>query len=64
MTSATWGATVAPGNWVAAAAQVHNTAISPSGGVQMIATPAPTAVIEDCRFGWSTSNTCRPDDRS
>jgi hypothetical protein len=58
-TGTTWGTTVAPGNWTAAAAQVHNTSVAPNGGVQMIATPAPTAVI-GAAFAWSASKSTTP----
>jgi len=59
MTGRTWGATVAPGGWTAAAAQVHATNVAPSGGVQMIAVAAPTAVT-GAAFAWSQSNTTIP----
>jgi hypothetical protein len=59
MTAATWGATVVPANWVAAASQVQNTSVSPSGGVQATATPAPTAV-SGVAFAWSASNSIVP----
>jgi hypothetical protein len=58
-TGTTWGATVVPGNWVAAASQVHNTSVAPSGGVQMTATAAPTAVT-GAAFAWSASNSTVP----
>jgi hypothetical protein len=58
-TGTTWGCTVVPGNWVAAASQVRNTPVAPSGGVQMTATPAPTAVTA-AAFAWSASNTTIP----
>jgi hypothetical protein len=54
-TGTTWGTTVAPGNWVAAASQVHGTSVAPNGGVQMTATAAPTAVA-GAAFAWSTSS--------
>ena len=55
----TWGATVVPGGWTAAASQVHNTSVAPNGGVQMTATAAPTAVT-GAAFFWSTSPTTLP----
>jgi hypothetical protein len=58
-TGTTWGITVVPGNWAAAASQVHNTNIAPNGGVQMTATPAPTAVT-GAAFAWSASNSVIP----
>jgi hypothetical protein len=59
MTGTTWGATVVPGNWVAATAQVHNSPVAPNGGAQMTATAAPTAVT-GAAFGWSSSNAAMP----
>ena len=53
-TGTTWGVTVAPGAWTAAASQVHNTSVAPNGGVQMTATPAPTAVT-GAAFAWSSN---------
>jgi hypothetical protein len=58
-TGTTWGATVAPGAWTAAATQVHNASITPNGGVNIFAVPAPTAVT-GASFAWSTSNTVMP----
>jgi len=58
-TGTTWGATVAQGGWVAAASQVHNTSVSPTGGVQLTATAAPTAVTGGA-FAWSASNSTVP----
>jgi hypothetical protein len=58
-TGTTWGATVVPGSWIAAAAQVHNTNVAPNGGVQMTATAAPTAVT-GAAFYWSTSPSTLP----
>jgi Fibronectin type III domain len=58
-TGTTWGATVVPGNWTAAASQVHNTSVAPNGGVQMTATAAPTAVT-GAAFCWSTSPSALP----
>jgi hypothetical protein len=58
-TGKTWGATVVPGGWTAAAAQVHNTSVAPNGGVQMTATAAPTAVT-GAAFFWSASPTTLP----
>ncbi len=59
MTGTTWGTTVAPATWTAAATQVHNTSVAPNGGVQMTATAAPTAVT-GASFAWSTSGTTVP----
>ena len=36
-TGTTWGATIVPANWSAAAAQVHNTSVAPNGGVNFAA---------------------------
>ncbi|HEY4171972.1 MAG TPA: fibronectin type III domain-containing protein, partial [Rhodopila sp.] len=58
-TGTTWGATVAPGNWVAAAAQVLGASVAPNGGVQMTLTPAPTAVT-GAAFAWSASASTVP----
>jgi hypothetical protein len=58
-TGTTWGTTVAPGSWIAAASQVHNTNVAPNGGVQMVATAAPTAVT-GAAFAWSASNSTVP----
>jgi hypothetical protein len=58
-TGKTWGITVAPGNWAAAASQVHNTSVAPNGGVQMTAVAAPTAVA-GAAFVWSTSASIQP----
>jgi hypothetical protein len=58
-TGKTWGATVAPGNWVAATSQVHGTSVAPNGGAQMIAVAAPTAVTAGA-FGWSASQSIPP----
>jgi hypothetical protein len=58
-TGKTWGATVATGNWTAAASQVHGTSVAPNGGVQMIAVAAPTAVTGGA-FAWSTSQSTLP----
>jgi hypothetical protein len=58
-TGTTWATTIVPGTWIAAAAQVHNTNVAPNGGVQMIATPAPTAVT-GAAFFWSTSASAVP----
>ncbi len=58
-TGTTWGTTVVPGSWTAAAAQVHNTSVAPNGGVQMIATPAPIAVSA-AAFAWSASPSVLP----
>ena len=59
VTGTTWGITVVPGSWTAAASQVHNTNVAPNGGVQMTATPAPTAVT-GAAFAWSASNSVIP----
>jgi Fibronectin type III domain len=58
-TGTTWGTTVAPGGWIAAAAQVHATNVAPNGGVQMVVVPAPTAV-SGAAFAWSASNSTIP----
>jgi hypothetical protein len=58
-TGRTWGATIVPGNWVAAPAQVHGASVSPNGGVQMIALAAPTAVVA-AAFAWSASPSTLP----
>ena len=58
-TGTTWGATVVPGGWIAAASQVHNTSVAPNGGVQMTVTAAPTAVA-GAAFFWSTNPTTLP----
>jgi hypothetical protein len=58
-TGTTWGATVAPGNWVAAATQVHGATVAPNGGVQAIATAAPT-VVTGVAFAWSASSSVVP----
>ena len=58
-TGTTWGATVVPGGWIAAASQVHNTSVAPNGGVQMTVTAAPTAVT-GAAFFWSTNPTTLP----
>jgi hypothetical protein len=58
-TGVTWGSTVVPGNWVAASSQVHNGTVAPNGGVQMVATAAPT-VVTGAAFAWSASNSVMP----
>lgn len=58
-TGTTWGATVAQGGWTAAATQTHGASVAPSGGVQMVAVAAPTAVAA-AAFAWSISNTVVP----
>jgi len=58
-TASTWGATVAAGSWQPAATQVHGTSMAPSGGAQMVAVAAPTAVTGGA-FAWSTSATVLP----
>jgi hypothetical protein len=55
----TWGITVVPGNWTAAATQVHGTNVAPYGGVQLTATAAPTAVT-GANFAWSPTNSAIP----
>lgn len=55
----TWGATVVPGGWVAAASQVHGTSVAPNGGAQLTAVAAPTAVT-GAAFAWSASNSTVP----
>ena len=58
-TGTTWGSTVAQGNLVAAATQVHNAGVAPGGGVNLTATAAPTAVTVGA-FAWSASNSVVP----
>jgi hypothetical protein len=58
-TGTTWGTTVTPGNWTAAAAQVHSTSVAPNGGVQMTVVAAPTAVTSTA-FAWSASASTVP----
>jgi hypothetical protein len=58
-TGTAWGATVVPGGWVAGSSQVHNVSVAPSGGVQMTAAAAPTAVT-GAAFAWSASNSSIP----
>jgi hypothetical protein len=58
-TGGTWGATVAPGGWTAATTQVHGTNVAPNGGVQVTASPAPTAVT-GAAFAWSGSQSIVP----
>jgi titin len=58
-TSTTWGTTVAPAAWTAAASQVHNTSVAPNGGVQMTVVAAPTA-ITGAAFAWSAGNSSVP----
>jgi hypothetical protein len=58
-TGTSWGSTVAPGNWTAAASQVHGTSVAPNGGVQMTATANPTAVT-GAAFVWSASPSIVP----
>lgn len=58
-TGATWGATVAPGNLTVAAAQVHGANVAPTGGANITATPAPTAVA-GAAFAWSASPSAPP----
>ncbi|HTW71386.1 MAG TPA: fibronectin type III domain-containing protein, partial [Acetobacteraceae bacterium] len=59
VTGTTWGATIAPGSWVPAASQVHNTSVAPNGGANMTVTPAPTAV-SGAVFAWSASASVVP----
>jgi hypothetical protein len=58
-TGTTWGVTIAPGTWVPAATQVHNTPVAPNTGVNAFMTPAPTAVTA-AMFAWSTTNATVP----
>lgn len=58
-TGTTWGATVVPGNWTAAATQTHNTSVAPNGGVMLTAAAAPTMVTA-AAFAWSASNAAIP----
>jgi hypothetical protein len=59
VTGTTWGATLAQGNWIPAASQVHNTSVTPNGGANMTATPAPTAV-SGAAFAWAASASIVP----
>jgi hypothetical protein len=58
-TGTSWGASVAPGIWTAAASQVHNNSVAPNGGVMMTVASAPTAVT-GAAFAWSSSATTIP----
>jgi len=58
-TGTTWGVTIAPGSWTAAALQVHNTPVAPNTGVNMTVTPAPTAVT-GAAFAWSATPSTIP----
>ncbi len=58
-TGKTWGATVAVGNLAIATTQAHNTAVSPGGGANLTATPAPTSVT-GAAFAWSASASTVP----
>jgi hypothetical protein len=58
-TGTTWGASVVPGNLTVAAAQVHGTNVVPSGGANITATPAPTAVA-GAVLAWSASSSVTP----
>jgi hypothetical protein len=58
-TATTWGATVAPGNWVPASTQTHGASVAPNGGAQLVAVAAPTAVT-GAAFAWSASNSAVP----
>ncbi len=59
MTGTTWGATVVPGGWTAAAAQTHGANVAPNGGVQSVVVPAPTAVT-GVNFVWASSASTIP----
>ena len=59
VTASTWGATVVPGDWSAATTQVHGANVAPNGGVNLTATPAPTAVT-GASFAWSSSASSVP----
>jgi hypothetical protein len=59
MTARTWGATVAPGSWVAASTQAHGTSVTPNGGVNMFAVAAP-ATVTGASFAWSASASVVP----
>ena len=50
---------VAPGNLTVATAQVHGANVAPSGGANIIATPAPTAVASAV-LAWSASPSATP----
>jgi hypothetical protein len=58
-TAATWGATVAPGNWVPSSSQTHGAAVAPNGGAQLVAVAAPASVTGGA-FAWSSGNTVVP----
>jgi hypothetical protein len=58
-TGTTWGVAVAPGNLAVATAQVHGANVAPSGGANITATPAPTAVA-GAAFAWSASASVLP----
>jgi hypothetical protein len=58
-TGRTWGATVTVGNLVIATTQVHNTGVSPGGGANFIAAPAPTSVTGGA-FAWSPNASTVP----
>lgn len=58
-TGTTWGTTVAVGSLVIATTQVHNAGVSPSGGANFTATPAPTSVTGGA-FAWSASASTIP----
>ena len=58
-TASTWGATVVPGDWSAATTQTHGADVAPYGGVNLIATPAPTPVT-GAAFAWSRSASSVP----
>lgn len=59
VTGNTWGATVTPGNLTVATTQAHGTSVAPSGGANVTATPAPTAVT-GVAFAWSASASVAP----
>jgi hypothetical protein len=59
MTGTTWGATIVPASWSAAATQVQNTGVAPNGGVNFAAAASPTAVTGGA-FAWSASQTIVP----
>lgn len=58
-TGTTWGATVAPGSWIAGATQVHDTSVAPNTGVNLTATAGPTEVT-GAAFAWSASQLVLP----
>jgi len=59
-TGTTWGVTVVPGGWTAAATQVHgSTSVAPNGGVQATVVAAPTTPT-GVSFAWAASATAIP----